>query len=148
MQDFVLNVAHHRAAGAVCGQLFAHDVHNSSNASQRIADFVRQSGGQFAEAGQMLRAQHFAAVELFDFRCDFARSVRTISLNCRPSCADIVLALGKIDVRGQVAAAYSRNRIHQFLQRLLHQHQQHGKQDKAQTESRKLQHAIKIHWAS
>ena len=54
--DFVFDVGEHLTFGRVFGTPLQQNIHRALNARERVFDFVRESGGEFAEAGQLLDA--------------------------------------------------------------------------------------------
>ncbi len=89
---------------------------------------MSEPGGKFAESGEMFRAAHIAAMEFFDFGA-IAVQLLDHFVELPAELANIVLAFGKFHAGCQVIVSDTRDRAHQFFERLLHQHQQHGEQD-------------------
>ncbi len=58
--DFVFDVGEDFAFGRVFGATLQQNIHRALNARERIFDFMRESGSEFAEAGELLYAGLFA----------------------------------------------------------------------------------------
>jgi hypothetical protein len=54
--DFLANVFDHGARGTARGQIAPNDFDDAGDSGQRIADFVGESCGHFAESGQVFGA--------------------------------------------------------------------------------------------
>ena len=55
LRDFQANIFHDGARRTAAGQVASNDFDDAGNAGQRIANFMRQPGGEFAEGGQDAR---------------------------------------------------------------------------------------------
>ena len=95
MLNFALHVADRSAAWTVCGKFLAHDIDDSRDPCQGIADFVRQPGRELAETCEVLRA-----------------GSQNHAVDLATRLADVVFALRKIHASGKVALPYARNRLH------------------------------------
>ena len=128
VQDFVLHVAKNGAAGAFRGKFFAHHIHHTGDARERIADFVSQPGSKFAESGEMFRAAHIAAMQFFDFGAIVVQLLDHF-VELPAELADIVRSRLANSTRAVRSSCRTRvDRAHQFFERPLHEHQQHGEQ--------------------
>src|SRR5579863_3372359 len=114
VKDFVLDVGENGAAGAFSGEFLAHDVDNAGDAGERIANFMGESGGEFAEGGQVLGAAHFAAVEVFDFEA-VALELLHHFVELAAESADVVAALCEHYPGGEIAAADAGDGVHEVF---------------------------------
>ncbi len=63
LQGFLFGVFDDGAGGAVGRQIAADDFNDAGNSRQRVADFMRQSGGQLAQRGKVLGARHLRLMQ-------------------------------------------------------------------------------------
>src|SRR5581483_1027893 len=67
LRDFQANIFDDPAGRAGLRQVAANDVDYAGDSGKRIADFVGESGGEFAEGGEMFGARHLSAMQTVDF---------------------------------------------------------------------------------
>ncbi len=66
LQRLFLGVFDDRTCRAVGRQIAADDFDDAGDPRQRVADFVRQSGGQFAQGGEVFGARHLVLMQALD----------------------------------------------------------------------------------
>ena len=101
---FFFGVFDDRAGRAVGRQVAADDFDDAGNSGQRIADFVRQAGRQFAQGCEVFGARHLGLVQALDF-FPAGFQLRDHVVEVAAQVANFVVALGEADGDVHVAEA-------------------------------------------
>ena len=133
VQDLTVDVAEYGAAGAVRGQVLTHDVDDSGNSGEGIADFVGQAGGELAEGGKMLGAGHLAVVQILDFLPVFFELFHHF-VKLAAELPNIVDAFGECHAGIEVAIANAFDGVHELFEGTLNQYEKHGQEDETQND--------------
>ncbi len=105
-QHLAAHFLRHLAGGAGFRQVASDDIHHARDSGERIADFMGQAGGKFAERGQVLGARDLGPVEALDFMAALAQLLDHV-VEVAAQVADIVVAVGKADGDVEVAIAHA-----------------------------------------
>src|SRR5579884_813144 len=114
LQDLVLDFLHDLARRAGGGQIAPDDFNDPGDAGQRVADFVSESGGEFAHGSEVLGAGNLSTVEALDFFLTIAQ-LGDHAIEVAAQLADFVIAVGETDARVPITLADTRNLALNFL---------------------------------
>ena len=104
MPNLLLHLFPYFPNWARLGQVVADDLQHAGNASQRVADLMRQSRGQFAKRSQVLRTGHLGLVDSLKLLPAFPKLANHF-VKVAPQVADLVVAVRKTGGHGKVAVA-------------------------------------------
>src|SRR5271165_1096197 len=116
LKGLLFGVFDHRARYAVRRKVTADNLNHSRDPSQRIADFMGQSGCQFAQGCEVLGARHLGLVQALDFlatRLELLHHVVEVTAQV----ADFIGAIREADGNVHVSQAQARDLLLQFKHR-------------------------------
>ena len=96
MQDLLLDILQNVPTRAVRWEVAADDFNHTGNSRQRVANFMGQASGQFAQGSQVLGTRHLRAVQPFNF-LPAGDKLSYHVVKVPAELADFVLSNGKSD---------------------------------------------------